>query len=72
MRYLRALPAAGAGKGRFPLLSAKLLDRFSIQKLNLIARAIGHELGKNEYVAKLYLKFTDDVTYHVKGEAFLL
>ena len=49
-----------------PLLSATLLERFSVRKRHLIAP------GFPEYAAKFYLKVTEDVTGRVKRSDFLL
>ena len=62
MGYSRTLPADGGVSD--PLLSAKLLDRFSIRKRHLIAS------GLNFPNMSLFLKIADDVTGRVKGHFF--
>ena len=67
MGHSRTLSADGGGAFLPPLLSAKLMDQFSIQKMAFDSSG----LGLSEYVAKFYLSVTDvNVTGRVKDQIF--
>ena len=62
----RTLPADGGG-GVSPLLSAKLLDQFSIRKRYLIAPSLNFPNMLQKFICEV----NDDVTGRVKGIFFL-